>query len=101
MTERQLAHSVHNGRRVTLVLDDDAEITGYIAGWDDDALLVLVPTAADGEHQQIVARTSVRRVRLHTESTWEQEPGLDGLEKTMGPFRRWVRKNMLGLQTDQ
>lgn len=89
MLQRQLAHSVKHGRRITMHVFDGDPVTGYLAGWDDDGYLILEPRP-HGYHQFYIRKVGNPHIEFHTEHSYQEEPDREKMDRIVGPFRSVV-----------
>lgn len=99
MTEKHLARSVKNGCLVTFRVFDGDDVTGYVAGWDDDAYFVLVPMkrddGADIFERQLVRKITNPTLVLHDDPTFVDEPCRGEMDSVLNAFRIYVVRNIL------
>lgn len=97
MSSKQLARTVVDGRRITLVPNaaNAPEITGYLCGLDDYHLFVVLP---DGE-KLLVSKGGIFTIRFAREATYQDEALRDELEQVVGPFRAYVQRESLAPTT--
>lgn len=83
-----LARAVVRGRAITVHLLH-REVTGYLAGWYSDSLLLLTPEDDGKVRRQLILRASVTMIDLHDEETYAglPAPAKDRMEPIIGPFR--------------
>lgn len=93
MSENQLIQSVRNGRKIECDIFDDKPVEGYLAGMDDEYLFVLVPDAKQsGFSQRLVRRDCNPQMSLSSDSTYDDEPSREAMEKIIGPFRTAITR---------
>lgn len=92
MSTRQLARTVLDGQMISFFFEGGERVSGYLSGQDDYHWLVMRPTA----EIVLVHKGSVPRIELGAESTYNKEPLHDELERTIGPFRRFVETEIFG-----
>lgn len=100
MSDKQFAAQVAYGRKITFEMLYDASLTGYLAGIDAEYFLVLVPVDG-GITSHLLRREASHRQVLHSQSTLESEECFPALENIIGPFRKWVRENLLGMESQK
>lgn len=97
MSTKQLYNSVRNGQKITFFPFDVDEVTGYLAGMDDDAYFVLEPDLGNAEFRKKVIRQSCVSVyQIHEPYTYEDEPLREQMDEIIHKFRTWVLKNVFG-----
>ena len=97
MSSKQLARTVVDGRKITLVpsTSNAAEIVGYLCGLDDYHLFVVL---SDGE-KLLVSKGGIFTIRFAKECAYQDEPLRDELERVVGPFRAYVQRESLAPTT--
>lgn len=93
MTLSQLGRTVLRGQRITVWLPEGEDVTGYLAGMDDDCWLILDP---EGEQlrQYLVRKPTSPVLEIHAERTYAQEPLHREMEVIIVHFRTWFSKNV-------
>jgi hypothetical protein len=92
MTDKQLARTVHHGRKITFDRIARDPITGYLGGLDAMNYLVLIP-GEESVTQMLVARAGVCTLTLHQESTLDTEPLVAEIERILSAFRESLRRH--------
>jgi small nuclear ribonucleoprotein (snRNP)-like protein len=87
MSSKQLAHSVKDGKKITVSLSGQQVISGYLCGMDDYNLM-LITSEAD---KALVHKTGAI-IFLSDEPTYPEEPQHEALEQVVGPFRRHIEE---------
>lgn len=86
MRAKQLVASVRQGRRIEVDILDEGWTGGYLAGWDDDTYLVLVPQTDEVE-KYLIPKTHILMIRLVDERTFREEALYEDMEAIVKPFR--------------
>ncbi len=97
MSSKQLARTVIDGRKITLVPhgDSEATISGYLCGLDDYHLFLVM---SDGE-KLLVSKGGIFTIRFAREATYNDEENREELEAIVGPFRAFVLRENLAPTT--
>lgn len=91
MRGRQLASSVRNGRKIMFTILDENPIAGYLAGWDEEAYLVLYEDDDDGElYKEIISKNNILKITLFDEKTFRDENHYKEMEAIVRPFRDFL-----------
>lgn len=94
MTDRQLASMTRYGRRVTFLCPDlDADVIGYVIGFDDDNVRIAsVVTDGGTPRIEVVLRHRNYIAGMDAEGRFsaKNEPLAVELESMLAPFRRFV-----------
>lgn len=85
MSSKQLAHTVKDGKQITVCLPGQEAITGYLCGMDDYNLMLITPSGS----KALVHKTGAI-IFLSEHATYEDEPQRDVLDAVVAPFRRFV-----------
>jgi hypothetical protein len=99
MSLRQLAETLRHGRKITFHVAGSEPITGYLAGMDASYFLVLVPTG-DSFTTEMVYRPNNHSLTLHPESTYQNEPSKQAMEKILHRFRTFMHHRVSRGESD-
>lgn len=79
------------------------EITGYLAGWYGDSLLLLVPQNGGAVGRHLILRASVTMIDLHDEETYAGLPApvKERMEPIIGPFRTAMNRVLPASRTGE
>lgn len=92
MSRKQLLRSVREGRLVTFdfLTESMAPITGYLCGMDAFHWMVVTPD----NDKVLIHKGQAAVVRLHDDSTFDQEVERDLLAAVVEPFRAYVQREL-------
>lgn len=98
MREKQLIASLRQGRACIWQILDEDPMEGYLAGWDDDTYLVLIPTLDDYDGHHIVSKILIPKqnllyIQLRDDRTFREEAAYEEMEKLVGPFRERINRD--------
>lgn len=88
MSEKQIAHAVREGRKVTVYLPSGREVSGYVMGMDDFHWALCT-----ADLDVLLVHKSTDAIRIHTHTTFKTESKVEEIEERVAPFRDWVLKN--------
>jgi len=98
MRARQLASTVHQGRRVTFSIEDEDLVIGYIAGWDADTYFVVGEQAStvdggDGIFKVLINKNKILIISMEDEKTFRDEPHYEEMNQIVQPFRNRINND--------
>lgn len=83
LSDKQVAQSVLDGKRVEATLPNGQSISGYVFGRDDYHWAIATP---DGE--TVLVHKSIPALRVAANAGLHMEPRRDDLEQMISPFRQ-------------
>lgn len=92
MSSKQMAYSVRHGRKVNFHFVSGIVRDGYICGEDSFHWRAITSSGL----VFLVHKSAVEMVEFPEQSTYDDEPYREELEKTVGPFREFVEVHHFG-----
>jgi hypothetical protein len=89
MRARQLASTVRQGRRISIIILDENPVEGYLAGWDAETYFMVYPLG-DQVFKELVPKNNILKIVLFDESTFREEPYYEEMNGIVRPFRDMI-----------
>lgn len=96
MSLKQLGRTVLDGRKVTWYVLGVGDITGYLAGIDDDSWFVLEPTEKTEKkvRRRIIQKGLCPALEIHDHRTYDEEPLREEMERQISRFRTYLKNQV-------
>ena len=87
MRARQLVSTVRQGRKITLSILDEDQVTGYLCGWDEETYFMIVPNPPGEPVKMLIPKQNILWIELHDERSFFEHPDHDKMVNVVKPFK--------------